>query len=374
MYNNNGFKWNMSKNNFWIYCVGKQIYDDFVNSNDMKIGFNDQINIKKDDTIILVLKDPTGGFIGVLQIDSNITNNKSKFKHQVKLKSKKLFIDKVRIKDALDSMKLNISHLKNPAVFGSKYLKMNSIVNIDEHGQTLANKLLEIGKQLPIAIVPPKPSFMDLMAIALNNVNRRTIYNIKKKIEFSSEDDYAINKESESQQKSDTFENARSREDIASDNSPKSSMSSDAVSGKSKSDKESYYSNTGSDSSSDDIEDDPNGYIPIIIVPCKEFKLPLKNRETYFVQHYKSCNNCDITNNNNRELCSVMDEAEIEFLEIVTEKHGYFDPALDHYFGGKKFEPMGSSKYPFIRAMYINNAHDIYNKCIFITWCDLQKS
>jgi hypothetical protein len=374
MYNNNGFKWNMSKNNFWIYCVGKQIYDDFVNSSDMKIGFNDQINIKKDDTIILVLKDPTGGFIGVLQVDSNIADNKSKFKYQVKLKSKKLFIEKVRIKDALDSMKLNISHLKNPAVFGSKYLKMNSIVNIDEHGQTLANKLLEIGKQLPIAIVPPKPSFMDLMAIALNNVNRRTIYNIKKKIEFSSEDDYAIGKEFESQQKSDTFENARSREDIASDNSPKSSMSSDAVSGKSKSDKESYYSNTGSDSSSDDLEDDPNGYIPIIIVPCEEFKLPLKNRETYFVQHYKSCNNCDITNNNNRELCSVMDKAEVEFLEIVAEKHGYFDPALDHYFGGKKFEPMGSSKYPFIRAMYINNAHDIYNKCIFITWCDLQKS
>jgi hypothetical protein len=368
----------MSKNNFWIYCVGKQIYDDFVNSNDMKIGFNDKIDIKKDDTIILVLKDPTGGFIGVLQVDSNIIDNKSKFKYQVKLKSKKMFVEKVRIKDALDSMKLNISHLKNPAVFGSKYLKMNSIVNIDKYGQILASKLLEIGKQLPIAIVHPKPSFMDLMTIALNNVNKRTIYNIKKKIEFSPEDDYAMHTFENGQHLKvlDTFENAKSREDIniVSDDSQKSSVSSDNVSGKSKSDKESYYSNTRSDSSSDDLEDDLNGYIPIIIVPCKEFKLPLKNRETYFVQHYKSCNNCDITNNNNRELCSVMDKAEIEFLEIIEEKHAYFDPALDHYFGGKKFEPMGSTKYPFIRVMYINNAHDIYNKCIFITWCDLQKS
>ena len=78
---------------------------------------------------------------------------------------------------------------------------------------------------------------------------------------------------------------------------------------------------------------------------------------------------CDITNNNNKELCSIIDDSRVEFIEIKDEKHGYFNPALEAYFNLRKYEPIGAKEYPFVRVMYINNDHEIYNKCILIAWC-----
>ena len=111
-----------------------------------------------------------------------------------------------------------------------------------------------------------------------------------------------------------------------------------------------------------------------MIIPCKEYNLPKKNKEKYFKEHYKLCNRCNITNNNNKELCSIIDKAKIEIIEIVDEKDGYFDPPLDDYFLGEKHEPLDIPKYPFIRVALINNGHEIYDKCMLITWIDEKKN
>ncbi|MCJ7637355.1 MAG: hypothetical protein MUO21_07680, partial [Nitrososphaeraceae archaeon] len=113
-------------------------------------------------------------------------------------------------------------------------------------------------------------------------------------------------------------------------------------------------------------------FIPIMVVPCQEFKLPKKNRELYFINHYTSCNNCDITNNNNNyELTRInkCDIGNIEMFELDSSKHYYFNPAIDAYHGLNNYEPPESKKRPFSRIIYINNGDDDYDGCFLITQC-----
>jgi hypothetical protein len=107
-----------------------------------------------------------------------------------------------------------------------------------------------------------------------------------------------------------------------------------------------------------------------LINPCEDFIFPDKNKELYFVNHYKKCNKCDVTDNNDREICSIIDEAEIEYVEITDETDGYFDPPLEAYWALEKYEPIDAKNNPFIRIAYINNGHYAYNKCILVSWIE----
>lgn len=398
---------------YWIYTLAKNDYESFIKYKGMHINYFEECNIIKNDIIILFLQNPNGGFAGVLQtagsIEFNSTGNKVRiFKdnklnnYTIKLKSKNMLDSIIKIKDVIDPLKLDTVGYRNPAAFGVKFLKsVNTIINIPVHGQEIMEKLLSNGKNMNLSTIVKsamecikKKQIFDLnrlrFSVEFATLSATRIYapsetsptfdggDLNKKIDLSEKNNKISIKKSINHTSSESIINNESMRSNCSDSEGESNLyeNNNSLSIADKENGNSNESDNSGGSDNDDSEpilDDPNGYIPIIIAPCENFKLPNKNRTIYFIKHFKACDKCDITNNNNRELCSIIDNATIELLEITDEKHAYFDPALDSYFKLKKFEPMGgTNNYPFIRIMYINNDHDIYNKCIFVTWCDLQ--
>lgn len=111
------------------------------------------------------------------------------------------------------------------------------------------------------------------------------------------------------------------------------------------------------------------GMIPVIICPCNNFDIcNSKNKIHYFVDHYKTCNKCNVTNNNDIELGSIINNCSFDFHNVTDNKSVYVDPPLTCYFSDLPHEPVDYKKKPFIRIAYINNGHRIYDKCIIISW------
>ncbi len=111
------------------------------------------------------------------------------------------------------------------------------------------------------------------------------------------------------------------------------------------------------------------GMIPVMMIPCPNFNIvDAKNNVQYFIDHYKSCNKCSYTNNNNIELGAVIDKSNFEYHEITESFHEYFNSALDCYSLGQKYEPINHAEIPFVRLLYINNEHDFYDNCLLICW------
>lgn len=111
------------------------------------------------------------------------------------------------------------------------------------------------------------------------------------------------------------------------------------------------------------------GMIPIMIIPCPEFNIDSqKNKTKYFVDHYKKCYKCDVINNNNIELHTIINDCKFDFQEIKEVKNAYFNPPLDQYNFGMNYEPFDNEDFPFVRIVYINNGHQVYNKCVMVCW------
>jgi hypothetical protein len=111
------------------------------------------------------------------------------------------------------------------------------------------------------------------------------------------------------------------------------------------------------------------GMIPIMIIPCPEFDIDIqKNKTKYFVDHYKKCYKCNVINNNNIELHTIINDCKFDFQEIKEVKNAYFNPPLDQYNFGMNYEPFDNEEFPFARIVYINNGHPVYNKCIMVCW------
>jgi hypothetical protein len=124
----------------------------------------------------------------------------------------------------------------------------------------------------------------------------------------------------------------------------------------------------GEDEDGEEKEEE-RGMIPIMIIPCSDFSIDQqKNKLAYFLNHYKKCVKCDIINNNRIELHTIINDCKLEFKEIKDNKNAYFIPALDQYNCGMNYEPIDNEEFPFVRVLYINNKHLIYDKCVLVAW------
>jgi hypothetical protein len=345
---------------FWIYNLKTANYNEYVKSKSNYITFFGEYSISKNDIIILFQKDRRGsGFIGILQatqdLDMNnngitIFKNENLNKYYVKLKYKKLFSNLIKIDEVLSSLKIpknDNTGYKNASSFRSRFLKNdNTAVQMTIFGKKILEKLIELSNKTNNELIQSQKSISDeslqKSEEKIDKPKKPTIEPIK---EYNKVIKLKPDSEDENSDDSDIFY---------------------------KNDDNSEDDNDEDEEESD--EGDPNGYIPIMVIPCEEFSIPKKDKVEYFIEHYKKCNNCDITNNNNKELCSIIDNSTVEFFELKNEKHGYFNPALDSYFKLKKYQPMSVNEYPFIRVIYIKNYHDIYHGCILIAWCDEQKN
>lgn len=303
---------------FWIYTLSKTAYNDYQKFKLPYICFFEDKGIGKDDVVMLYCKSRTeNGFFGILQINSalsrnvgnkiNIFKDQNLNKYHAKLKYKNLFTNYIGLQEIMKTLCTDIAGYKNAASFKARFIKTeNSVAKIEPLGKKLVDKIIQLSVELD-----------------------------------KSEESEEENIKSESNENDEENESENSKSENSEEDEKKSEM----------------------------IEDE-NGFIPIIVVPCKEFQIPAKGKENYVVNHYKTCNKCDVTNNNNRELCSIIDNAHIEFLVIEDEKHGYFNPALEAYYCVQNYEPMGANELPFIRFMYADNGHELYDKCMLIVWCE----
>jgi hypothetical protein len=121
-------------------------------------------------------------------------------------------------------------------------------------------------------------------------------------------------------------------------------------------------------------EDNKLKYIPIMIVPLKQFKNIygidyLDNFKDMCCSEY-----VDVTNNNNNAIFDILDNYKnVEFMKINKEtneedKKKYYDTALDHYLNCKKYEIPNNKKKEFTRIILIEDENDIYNGCFLITF------
>lgn len=114
--------------------------------------------------------------------------------------------------------------------------------------------------------------------------------------------------------------------------------------------------------------------IPILVVPCDKYNL-LKQKPDcqiqYFTKHYKKCKNCEKTNNNNIDICSIINETEINIIKV------------DHSTSQQHLEKFEQLKYAYLNLdddmienpsedSYINvyaiNDDSIYDDCLLISW------
>ena len=275
----------------------------------------------------------------------------------------------VKPQEILDFLKSDNTGFKNITSFRTKFLRNdNVILKITVHGKKIIDKLILENQKFNKNIKDKKNLVIKgkekiQMEKSEEQKHKKTNLEHEKHYQKSDhEQDNEENKEEEDHEEIEDEENKDEEEEKDEEEDEKDEEDEE--------DEKEHDSEQENINESVDEEISNNAFIPIIIVPCNLFKFPKKNKEKYFSLHYKTCNLCDVTNNNNRELCSLIDKAFIEIFELEEDEHLYFDEALEYYFMAKKYEPADIKKLPFIRVIYINNGHDIYNKCLLVTWIE----
>lgn len=373
-----------TKTNYWLYVLTKNNYDDFKKYKGNFITFMDGDNIKKGDVVIIFCKERlNSGFAGIVQMKNDVIINKNKgfvgllktnqYKdigepnqtHKIfkdnnlnrdygEVSFKKNFIDLIRPDMIIKSLNTDASGYKNTMSFRGKYLKKENVtIKLDLYGNKIVDKLLETAEQDEEEEAHKQQKKKEEEQEQSDSDD----------IEFQPSPKKPSRKELDKLKKIEQIKKLKAKPKIE-----------DYV----KKYKEKNNIVICSDDEDEDLDDasenkdqsDDEGTIPIMIVPCKDYDFDeLLDQNKYFQKHYKKCKKCDITNNNNSDILQTIDKAEVEVIEITSEKHGYFNPALDAYFSLKKYVPMtDEDKENFIRVIYINNDHEIYNGCLLVAY------
>lgn len=342
-----------SKDIFWIYKMSKNLVEQFENFPEMVLTSFQNYNIKKKDIILLYQKEKIkNGFIGICRASDNQALNKNiklfkdenLNKYMIKLNFATIFDQPIKLEKIFEFIRMDINGYKNMSSFRITYLKdMDCVTKLDYNGNKIVDKLFELTllNNVIESVENKKKNLKKEQTKSVVN-NKKTKNNVNKIV--------SINKKLLKKN------NIKLIDDIKNSDDDTISISS--------SNKELELS----DNLELESEKNNKGLIPILIVPCDNFKFPIKDQKKYFKNHYLNCNNCDITNNNNLELSSVIDDAYIEIVTIIDEKDPYFDPPLESYFRLENYEPMDLKSNPFIRVSYINNGNKLYDKCLLVSW------
>jgi len=327
---------------YFIYVLNSHSVNEFINYPKPYFTLPNNENIKNEafksgDIIIMILQDKTCyKFIGFVQISSDaIINKKIKiFKDvnlnysYVTLNFRLLCNDEVKLTTVLKELKMPENDFKTSINFAKKFVKKHVIMSVIPfvNGKMIIKHLIQLNE-------------IDSSSESIEEVKKPVKKTIKKK-----------------------------------QNSPASVQKGKKTNKKKQNDQSSNSGETNSDETNSDADETSSevepGMVPIMLVPCSEFNIiDSKNKIQYFIDHYKSCNKCSYTNNNSVELGSVIDKGNFEFHDIVEETNGYFNPALECYLLAQNYEPLDhNDQLPFIRILYINNDHEIYNGCVLISW------
>lgn len=250
------------KTQFWIYPLSEKSNGELLKHKYLNIGFSECLPLVKGDIVIVFVKAKgVGGFSAILQLGKNPAKTNVKVfkdanmnKYTSPVSEKNIFLKPIRISTIMSQIKADIPGYRTATSFAMKYMKQVHKVTKIEVGQKIINALLS---QDQVNIEEEK----------------------KKEAEAEKEEEELKNQDSEEEQKSEPKDQDSEEEQV-------------------------------------DFYRVPEGlgYIPIMIIPCEKFCLPTKGRCDYIIDHYKECNRCSVTNNNNLELCAIIDDAYIEVM------------------------------------------------------------
>lgn len=142
------------------------------------------------------------------------------------------------------------------------------------------------------------------------------------------------------------------------------------------SDKVSTESFSEDDNIEDEDDENKNGCIPIMILPCKKFRIPdVKNYNNekdkkiiteYIKNHYLKCSKCEIVNNNNKEPSHFFDDAEFDY-DIADDNDDEIEEDLEYYYALKKYDPYKDHDETYIKFKNIK-LDSIYINCLLMLW------
>jgi hypothetical protein len=123
------------------------------------------------------------------------------------------------------------------------------------------------------------------------------------------------------------------------------------------------------DSSSSEEEEEINDvvFIPVMVVPCKEFNHTLLYKRRYVMKHIQNCNLCDVTNNNNVDVLSKMTKSSVKMIDDC--KKVTVEEIVDKYWNMEVHYPIketNSDNNYIINIIPTKNYTDLYKNCLLI--------
>lgn len=119
--------------------------------------------------------------------------------------------------------------------------------------------------------------------------------------------------------------------------------------------------------------------IPILWIPCEEFGNILSNgkgvTKTLFNTHYDNCSECEIVNNNKKDIINKNSKTKIlmkdeEDEEEMSEIIRYYKFCKKYIIPNKEFKKYEADKNTNVILHYSNQEEKTYNNCIFILYCE----
>jgi hypothetical protein len=334
---------------FWIYIMSRKVWKEYDKYEEMYLSYYLNTNVRKGDIIFLYLKNKNlNGFVGICKTSTNPKkNNKIKIFKDNNLNNYVLELedsvgfDPVKLDKVFPHISINVKGYRSIQSFRLNCLVGYDCLSLLEYsGVELLKGLYELTK-VPEATEPVESSESENISLKTHNKKRKSNIEV---IDLS--------------------DSADESDEITYDSELDSSINDSS--------NDSDYageSNEG-DEEEEEEKEESDGMIPIMVIPCKGFKLPKKDdrKIKYFKEHYLTCNDCDITNNNNVELSVILENSCIEIVNVTKKKDPYYNSPIESYWGLEKYEPMFAEERPFIRVATINNGDEYYDGCLLIAW------
>jgi hypothetical protein len=123
------------------------------------------------------------------------------------------------------------------------------------------------------------------------------------------------------------------------------------------------------DSDNTESDEQKDGMIPILMIPCSSFKLTSMNIQKkcrYIMNHFISCINCDKYDNNNINICGYMTNATFDYMEIKRSSDIDYKMAINAYHKMSNYITYTNEK-PYINFIHIK-CQGLYTDCILVCW------
>lgn len=353
---------------YWIYILNQELYasfDHFIKIKSQIITFKDPVDISEGDIgIIYVRNRQKSGIIKYFRFKHNCKKN-SKYKifknpdynnYYIEISNGKEFESPVKTKDIFPHIKYDIPGHKSSKNFYSKYISHHNffVKELEYGGENLLKYFLTL------KTFKNSPNSSDSSNNSDNSDSSDSSYSSDSS--DSSDSSYSSNNSDNSDSSYDySYYSCYSYYSEESDDSANSTSSNNSAS---------------LNNSNDSDDSDCPWQIPIMIIPCDFLSnyilntapsMSYSNISENLAKHYKMCDECEITNNNNRELCSIIDVSKIE-TRIIDKYIFELDEIIDYYLGGEKYFSSRKDCSNYVRFNLIGSFHPVYDNCIIVEW------